>query len=78
MKTRIAAVLLALACAAPADAQNVVDGALSDLNGDGLRERFTLLHYPGADTADLRRPLHSTLFSQHLLFEVLSDLGLRF
>ncbi|MAQ83404.1 MAG: hypothetical protein CMH12_09240 [Maritimibacter sp.] len=53
MKTRIAAVLLALACAAPADAQNVVDGALSDLNGDGLRERFTLLHYPGADTADL-------------------------
>ncbi len=53
MKTRIAAVLLALACAGPTVAQDVVDSALSDLNGDGLRERFTLLHYPGADTADL-------------------------
>ncbi|MDF0601186.1 hypothetical protein P1J78_10640 [Psychromarinibacter sp. C21-152] len=53
MTSRFALALLSLLLAAPALAQAVVDSSLSDLNGDGLRERFTLLHYPGADTVDL-------------------------
>ncbi len=39
--------------AAPAAAQDVIDSTLSDLNGDGMAERFTLLHYRDAARADL-------------------------
>jgi hypothetical protein len=54
MTSRLAALCLALSLAGlPAAAQSVIDSAQSDLNGDGLRERFTLLQYPGADTVDL-------------------------
>lgn len=53
MTTRFATLALTLALSAPATAQSVVDSSLSDLNGDGLRERLSLLHYPGADSVDL-------------------------
>ncbi len=54
MTRPLAAICLALLLPAlPAAAQTVVDSTQSDLNGDGLRERFTLLQYPGADTVDL-------------------------
>ncbi len=52
MTTRICTLFAALALATPALAQEVVDSVLSDLNGDGLRERFTLLH-DGDGMADL-------------------------
>lgn len=46
-------VFTGLLTASSAMAQDVIDSAVSDLNGDGLRERFTLLRYPGAGTVDL-------------------------
>lgn len=52
MTSRISSVLLALSLATTAQAQAVVDSVTSDLNGDGLAERFTLLH-DGGGTADL-------------------------
>lgn len=52
MTTRFAA-LVALVLGTPVAAQDVIDSTVSDLNGDGLRERFTLLRYAGAGTVDL-------------------------
>lgn len=52
MTSRICAALLTLSLSLPAAAQDVVDSTVSDLNGDGLRERFTLLDY-GTGTVDL-------------------------